>query len=405
MSEMVVEPRIRGFISLTSHPEGCAANVRRQVEVAKAGGPGSDSDGGLGNVLVLGSSQGYGLSTLLTTVFGYGAKALGVCFEKEPSDTKTGTTGWYNLVEAHRLAEADGLQLSTINGDAFSDAVKRTVVRELKEHFGPLEMVVYSLAAPRRVDAEGNVWNSTLKPVGEPYTGKAFDLRHHTVVDAALEPASDEEIANTVKVMGGEDWRDWITLLRDEGLLAEGFRTVAYSYIGPEVSAAIYRRGTIGMAKEHLEATGIELNTELSADGGGAWVSINKGVVTQASSAIPAVPLYISTVFKVMKERELHEGTIEQIVRLFRDHLGPGKTPTTDDDHRIRLDDLEMLPEVQAAVAERWDDINDDTLYELTDYAGFRKDFEQLFGFGVDGVDYSAPTEVNRALELVVIEE
>ena len=401
MSEMVVEPRIRGFISLTSHPEGCAANVRRQVEIARAGGPGE----GVGSVLVVGSSQGYGLSSLLTAVFGYGAKALGVCFEKEPTETKTGTAGWYNLVEAHRLAEAEGREFSTINGDAFSDAVKRTVVRELKEHFGPLELLVYSLAAPRRVDAEGVVWNSTLKPLGEPYTGKAFDLRHHTVIDAALEPASDEEVASTVKVMGGEDWEDWISLLREEGLLAPGFRTVAYSYIGPEVSAAIYRRGTIGKAKEHLEATGIELNTELSADGGGAWVSINKGVVTQASSAIPAVPLYIGAVFKVMKDRELHEGTIEQIVRLFRDHLAPGKTPTTDDEHRIRLDDLEMLPEVQAAVAERWDSINDETLYELTDYAGFRKDFEQLFGFEVDGVDYSAPTEVNRALELVEIVE
>ena len=401
MSEMVVEPRIRGFISLTSHPEGCAANVRRQVEIARAGGPGE----GVGSVLVVGSSQGYGLSSLLTAVFGYGAKALGVCFEKEPTETKTGTAGWYNLVEAHRLAEAEGREFSTINGDAFSDAVKRTVVRELKERFGPLELLVYSLAAPRRVDREGVVWNSALKPLGEPYTGKAFDLRHHTVIDAALEPASDEEVASTVKVMGGEDWEDWISLLREEGLLAPGFRTVAYSYIGPEVSAAIYRRGTIGKAKEHLEATGIELNAELSADGGGAWVSINKGVVTQASSAIPAVPLYIGAVFKVMKDRELHEGTIEQIVRLFRDHLAPGKTPTTDDEHRIRLDDLEMLPEVQAAVAERWDSINDETLYELTDYAGFRKDFEQLFGFEVDGVDYSAPTEVNRALELVEIVE
>jgi enoyl-[acyl-carrier protein] reductase/trans-2-enoyl-CoA reductase (NAD+) len=401
MSKMVVEPRIRGFISLTSHPEGCAANVRRQVDVAKVGGRGE----GLGNVLVVGSSQGYGLSTLLTAVFGYGANLLGVCFEKEPTETKTGTAGWYNLVEAHRLAEVEGRQLSTINGDAFSDAVKRTVVRELKERFGPLELLVYSLAAPRRVDAEGVVWNSTLKPLGERYTGKAFDLRHHKVIDAALEPASAEEVASTVKVMGGEDWRDWIELLREEGLLAAGFRTVAYSYIGPEVSAAIYRRGTIGRAKEHLEATGIELNRELSTDGGGAWVSINKGVVTQASSAIPAVPLYISAVFKVMKEREIHEGTIEQIVRLFHDHLAPGKTPRTDDEHRIRLDDLEMLPEVQAAVAERWDSIDDDTLYELTDYAGFRRDFEQLFGFEVDGVDYSAATEVNQALELVVIED
>jgi enoyl-[acyl-carrier protein] reductase/trans-2-enoyl-CoA reductase (NAD+) len=394
MSEQVVEPKIRGFISLTAHPEGCAMNVRQQVELARTG-----ASGELGNALVIGSSTGYGLASFLVTAFGYGASTLGVCFEKEPSDTKTATAGWYNLVEAHRLAEAEGRHVETINGDAFSDEVKREVVRALRDRFGPLDTVVYSLAAPRRRDAEGTIWNSALKPVGESYSGKAFDLRKHEVIEAAtIEPASEEEIEATRKVMGGEDWRAWVELLLEEGLIADGCRMVAYSYIGPEVTAALYRRGTIGRAKEDLEATASDLNAMLEAHGGGAWVSINKGVVTQASSAIPGVPLYMSLLFKAMKEREIDEGPIEQIMRLYADYLGPGRTPTLDDEHRIRLDDLEMREDVQREVSERWDLVTTENLYELTDYAGYRRSFEELFGFGVNGVDYTRPTEVNRQL-------
>ena len=394
MSEQVVEPRIRGFISLTAHPEGCAANVRQQVELARAG-----SDGELGNALVIGSSTGYGLASLLVATFGYGAATLGVCFEREPTESKTATAGWYNLVEAHRLADAEGRHVETINGDAFSDQVKREVVRALRDRFGPLDTIVYSLAAPRRVDADGTVWNSTLKPVGEPYSGKAFDLRKHEVIEGAtMEPASDEEIEATRKVMGGEDWRLWVELLLEEGLIADGCRVVAYSYIGPDVTAALYRHGTIGRAKEDLEAAARDLNELLVPRGAGAWVSINKGVVTQASSAIPGVPLYMSLLFKAMKERGIHEGPIEQIVRLFADHLGPGKTPALDDEHRVRLDDLEMREDVQREVAERWDLVTTENLDELTDYAGYRRYFEELFGFGVEGVDYTQPTEVNRQL-------
>ena len=394
MSEQVVEPRIRGFISLTAHPEGCAANVRQQVEVARAG-----TSGELGNALVIGSSTGYGLASFLVTAFGYGAATLGVCFEKEPTETKTATAGWYNLVEAHRLAEVEGRHVETINGDAFSDEVKQEAVRTLRDRFGALDTIVYSLAAPRRVDRDGTIWNSTLKPVGEPYSGKAFDLRKHEVIEAAeMEPASDEEIEATRKVMGGEDWRAWIELLLEEGLIADGCRIVAYSYIGPEVTAALYRDGTIGRAKEDLEATARDLDAKLEPRGGGAWVSINKGVVTQASSAIPGVPLYMSLLFKAMKQREIHEGPIEQIVRLYGDHLGSGRTPVLDDEHRIRLDDLEMREDVQREVAERWDLVATENLYELTDYAGYRRYFEQLFGFGVEGVDYTQPTEVNRQL-------
>lgn len=393
MVEQVVEPRIRGFISLTAHPEGCAANVRQQAEIARAG-----SHGELGNALVVGSSTGYGLASFLVTALGYGASTLGVCFEKEPSDAKTATAGWYNVVEAHRLAEAAGVLVETINGDAFSDEVKREVVRSLRDRFGPLDTFVYSLAAPRRRDPDGTIWNSVLKTVGEPYQGKLVDLRRHEVIDGSIEPANDEEIEATRKVMGGEDWRAWVDLLQEEGLLAPGCRVVAYSYIGPEVTAPIYRHGTIGRAKEDLEATAIELNQQLAAIGAGAWVSINKGVVTQASSAIPGVPLYLSLLFKVMKQHEIHEGTIEQIVRLFADHIGPGRTPTLDEGQRIRLDDLEMREDVQREVAALWDRVTTENLDELTDYASYRHNFEELFGFGVSGVDYLQPTEIDRQL-------
>ncbi|MDA0269918.1 MAG: trans-2-enoyl-CoA reductase family protein [Chloroflexi bacterium] len=395
MSKQVVQPRIRGFISLTAHPDGCAANVREQVAAIRAAG----LQGHIGVALVIGSSTGYGLSSALAATFGYGAKTLGVCFEKEPADDKTGTAGWYNVAEARRLAAAEGLTYETINADAFSDEAKEQVVEALRR-IGPVDMLVYSLAAPRRREPDGTVWTSALKPIGAPYQGRAFDLRSEAVVDTALDVATDEEIEATIKVMGGEDWRHWVYQLRGEGLLAPGARTVAYSYIGPEVTAPIYRRGTIGAAKEHLERTGVQLHETLSqaGDGGGAWVSVNKSVVTQASAAIPAVPLYLSAVYKVMKAQGLHEGTTEQIVRLFRDHIGPGRTPTLDDARRIRLDDLEMSAEVQAAVERVWDTITTENLAETTDYAGYKADFHRLFGFGVVGVDYDAPTEVMRSI-------
>lgn len=396
MAAQVVKPRMRGFISLTAHPDGCAANVREQVATIRAAG----LEGTLGNVLVLGSSTGYGLASALTCVFGYGARTLGVCFERPPEDDKTATAGWYNLAEAQRLARADGLTLETINGDAFSTEVKAETIARLRERFGPLDMVIYSLAAPRRRGADGTVWNSVLKPIGEPYTGLGFDLRKRDVSEAHIEPASADEIADTVKVMGGEDWSDWMLALRDAQLLAPGCRTVAYSYIGPELTAAIYRHGTIGRAKEHLEATAQELDGEMQrACDGRAWVSINTGVVTQASAAIPAVPLYMSILFRVMKERGLYETAVEQLIRLFRDHVGPGATPTTDDEQRIRLDDREMRPEVQAAIADLWGRVTGENLDETTDFAGYERDFERLFGFGVPGIDYERLTEISRSLD------
>lgn len=396
MAEQVVEPRIRGFISLTAHPDGCAVNVQRQVEqVRRTLGEGG---GALGNVLVVGSSTGYGLASALVAAFGYGASVLGVCFEREPSADRTATAGWYNLAEAHRLAAASGIRFETINADAFAAETKAAVIAALRDRFGPIDVLVYSLAAPRRSKADGTFWSSVLKPIGERYEGRAFDLRGRAVVDAAVDPADDDEIESTVKVMGGEDWAQWIEELREAGLLATGVRTIAFSYIGPELSAPIYRRGTIGRAKEHLEATARQLDGALADLDGHAYVSVNTGIVTQSSSAIPAVPLYMSILFRVMRERGLLEGAIEQAVRLFRDHIGPGATPTLDEEHRIRLDDREMQPAVQAEIAAIWEHVTTDSLDEVTDYAKFERDFRQLFGFEIDGVDYTAPTEVLRPL-------
>lgn len=396
MSKQVIAPRFRGFIGLTTHPEGCAAAVRRQLQVVRDRCPGS----GLGTILVIGSSTGYGLGSLLTGVFGYGAKGLGVCFEREPKDPKTGSPGWYNLAEAQRQASAEGRQLETIVGDAFSNDIKDQTIAALKERFGPIDCVVYSLAAPKRLDpSDGTLYSSVLKPVGQTYTGKSIDLRDYSVGEVSIDPASDEEIAATSKVMGGEDWQMWIERLADAGLLAPGCRTVAYSYIGPEVTYPIYRSGTIGKAKEHLEATAKSLDALLQQRcQGNAWVSVNKALVTQASSAIPVVPLYISLLFKVMKEAGTHEGTIEQAVRLFTDHLAPGQSPTLDAEGRIRLDDLEMDPQVQAAVGKLWEQVNTENITQLADLDGYQSDFQALFGFGLPEVDYSQPTEVDRSL-------
>ena len=396
MVEQVVQPRMRGFISVTAHPDGCAANVRAQVEVAKASG----GAGGLGdNVLVIGSSTGYGLASTLCACFGYGAATLGVCFERPSSGDKLGTAGWYNLAEAHRLAAAEGRHMETINGDAFSHGVKQQAVDALRERFGKLDLVVYSLASPRRQDPDSEtVWISVLKPVDATYTGKTIDLRSGAVTEATIEPCTPEELAATVKVMGGEDWTLWIDRLQEADLLADGVRTIAYSYIGPEISHAIYRAGTIGRAKEHLEATAEDLTRRLAPLGGRAMVSVNQAVVTQASAAIPAVPLYTSILLRLMKQRGTDEGPIEQIARLFADHISRDATPTFDDRGLIRLDDLEMDAAVQSEVQAIWERIDDDNLDELSDYSSYRHHFEQLFGFGVDGVDYDAPTEVYREL-------
>lgn len=396
MAQAVINPRIRGFLCLTTHPTGCAKNVQQQVALAKKSAPGK----GLGNVLVVGSSAGYGLSSTITSLFGYGAKVLSVAFERPGNGDRPGSAGWYNLAEVHRLAKAEGRQIETICGDAFSLPVTEQAIAALKARYGKIDTFVYSLASPKRTDpVTGVTHTSCLKPIGPTYTSRTVDLDTDAIKEISIAPATDADVANTVKVMGGEDWERWITALAAADLLAPGFKTVAYSYIGPVMTHAVYRAGTIGAAKEHLEATAKRLDTLLQKTvGGHAWVSVNKALVTQASSAIPVVPLYIALLYKVMKEAGTHEGTGEQILRLFKDHIGPGATPTLDDQGRIRVDDWEMDPKIQAAVAALWEQVTTENLSAISDYAGFKHEFRTLFGFELDGVDYSAPVEVEHPL-------
>lgn len=393
----VITARIRGFLCLNAHPTGCAANVDRQIQVART----ARTDQGPRDALIIGGSTGYGLSSLVTTVFGYGARALNVCLERPPHGEKSASAGWYNVAALQRRAKEDGRTVATINGDAYSTEIKNETVARLKSWGAKLDTVVYSLASPRRTDpATGQSYASVLKPLGAPYASKSINLANDQVVTVEIAPASPQDIEATTKVMGGEDWALWMRALLAEGLLAQGCRTVAYSYIGPELTYPIYRSGTIGRAKEHLEQTAHTLDDELRTRvGGRAFVSVDKAVVTQASSAIPVVPLYISILYKIMKAHGTHEGTIEQMVRLFRDHLRPGVEPTVDTEGRIRLDDREMEPGVQAAVSLAWAEITSDNLLALSDFAGFKQEFRSLFGFEVDGVDYSVPVDPEVPLE------
>jgi enoyl-[acyl-carrier protein] reductase/trans-2-enoyl-CoA reductase (NAD+) len=394
MAQTVINPRIRGFICLTAHPGGCAANVAAQIDAIRKALPGQ----GLRNVLVVGGSAGFGLSSLLSAVWGLGAKATAVAFERPGSGDKAGSAGWYNLSAAVRQARAEGKSIRVVNGDAFSHAVRQQAL-DAAAADGPIDLFVYSLASPKRKDPDSDtVWSSVLKPIGPAYTSQTVNLDTDAITPITINPANEAEIAATEKVMGGEDWELWIKAIEERGLAAKGFRTVAYSYIGPAITHAIYRAGTIGRAKDHLEATARRLHQRLGRDGGGAWVSVNKALVTQASSAIPVVPLYIALLFKVMQAQGTHEGTCEQIIRLYRDHVGPGKTPALDDQGRIRIDNLEMAPAVQAEVARLWQQVTTENLGQISDYAGFRRGFRQLFGFEVPGIDYTAPVEVEQPI-------
>jgi enoyl-[acyl-carrier protein] reductase/trans-2-enoyl-CoA reductase (NAD+) len=396
MPLQTVAPRIRGFIALNAHPGGCAANIAAEIAVATRGAPGN----GLRDALVIGASTGYGLSSLVSAVFGYGARAVGVCLERPPQGDKTASAGWYNLAAVGAAARAAGRTVSFVNGDAFSDEVKAQTLAKLSASGAKLDSVVYSLAAPKRVDPRtGTTYNSALKTIGTPFRSKSIGLGNDQITEVEIAPANEAEIEATRKVMGGEDWAAWTQALLDADLLAPGCRVVAYSYIGPALTYPIYRSGTIGKAKEDLEATAASLTATLAARlGGAAYVSVNKALVTQASAAIPVVPLYISLLYRVMKEAGTHEGTAEQIARLFRDHLGPGRTPKLDEAGRIRIDDREMAPDVQARVAGLWDQVTSETLTTLTDYASFKRDFRNLFGFEVEGVDYAIPVETDVPL-------
>ena len=393
---MVIEPKVRGFICITSHPDGCAAHVRQQIEFVRSKGV---VEGVPKRVLVIGASTGYGLASRIVPAFAGGAATIGVFFEKAPEGGKLGTAGWYNSCGFEREAHGAGLYAKSINGDAFSDEIKRRTVERIREDLGQVDLVIYSLASPRRTHpVTGVTSKSVLKPIGGTFTSKTVDTDKGVVSPVTIEPANEQEIADTVSVMGGEDWEMWIQALEEGGVLAPGARTVAYSYIGPDLTWAIYRNGTIGKAKEDLEGTAKRLSERLGATGGSAYVSVNKALVTQASSAIPVVPLYISMLYKVMKEKGLHEGCIEQIQRLFADRLYAGGAPAVDEVGRIRIDDWEMRSDVQAAVAAVWPDATTENLASVSDILGYREEFLRLFGFGLPGVDYAADTSPDVSL-------
>jgi enoyl-[acyl-carrier protein] reductase/trans-2-enoyl-CoA reductase (NAD+) len=389
---MIVAPKIRGFICTTAHPVGCAKHVADQIAVVKSRGPIAN---GPKKVLVVGSSTGYGLSSRIAAAFGCGAATIGVFFEKAGEADRCGTAGWYNSAAFEKEAKAAGLYARSFNGDAFSDAMKAEVIEAIKKDLGQVDCVIYSLASPRRTHPKtGEVFKSVLKPTGgSSYTNKNLNTGTSVVNEVTIEPANEDEIAQTVAVMGGEDWEMWIDALQSAGVLANGVQTVAYSYIGPEVTWPIYKNGTIGRAKEDLERVQRVLDTKLAPLGGKAWVSVNKALVTQASSAIPVVPLYISLLYKVMKADGTHEDCIEQMDRLFRERLYNGN-PQPDEAGRIRVDDYEMVPKVQQLVDARWKDVNTQNFPQLGDFEGYQTSFLRLFGFGLDGVDYNADVDV-----------
>jgi enoyl-[acyl-carrier protein] reductase / trans-2-enoyl-CoA reductase (NAD+) len=395
MPRQIVKRRSRGFICVNSHPEGCRKNVERWVGGVRGKTPASQT--GPKNVLVIGASTGYGLASRVAAAWGYGAKTLGVFFERPPEGDKVATAGYYNTVALHSVARQDGLFAASINGDAFSDEIKRAAAGVLRSQMGPVDLVIYSLASPKRTDPRtGQVHNSVLKPVGQAYTNRTIELDSEKVVSVTLQPANEAEIADTVAVMGGDDWRRWMEMLLEEKLLAEGARTLAYSYIGPEITWPIYRDGTIGRAKKDLELAASDLDTTLANKlGGNAWVSVNKAVVTQASAAIPVVPLYLSLLPMVMKNKNLEEGPLEQMRRLFTDFLCADQAMKLDASRRLRLDDREMRRDVQAEVAALWPRVTTENLREITDFAGFQREFRGLFGFEVEGVNYEEPAETD----------
>ncbi len=400
---MIIHPKVRGFICTTTHPLGCELNVRDQIAATRAHGVRRD---GPKKVLVIGASSGYGLAARITAAFGFGADTLGVFFEKPGTDKKPGTAGWYNAAAFDKFAKAEGLYSRSINGDAFSDEARAKVIELIRNEMGgQVDLVIYSLASPvRKLPGSGELKRSALKPIGQAYTSTAIDTNKDAIIQASIEPATEQEIEDTVTVMGGQDWELWIDALEKAGVLADGARTVAFSYIGTDITWPIYWHGALGRAKVDLDQTAQRLDKRLGAIGGGANVAVLKSVVTQASSAIPVMPLYISIVFKVMKEQGLHEGTIEQIDRMFRERMyrEDGTLAETDDENRLRLDDWELRPEVQAQAKALWPQVTSENLFELTDYANYKHEFLKLFGFERDDVDYDA--DVNPEVQFDVIE-
>lgn len=395
---MIIKPRVWGFICTTAHPVGCELNVFDQINATRKSGTRAD---GPKRVLVIGASTGYGLAARITTAFGFGAATLGVFFEKPGKDTKPGTAGWYNSAAFDKFAKQAGLQSLSINGDAFSDATRALAIETIKQEMGgQIDLVIYSLASPaRRLPDSGELVHTALKPIGKPFAGRTIDTDQDTIVDVTVEPATQQEIDHTIKVMGGEDWALWMAALNDAGVLAENVKTVAFSYIGPEVTWPIYWNGTIGRAKQHLDATAAELR----ARGMDVRVAVMKSIVTQASAAIPVIPLYVSLVYRVMKEQKLHEGAIEQQNRLFREFLyrADHQPPATDEHGHLRLDDRELCDAVQQACKNLWPRVSNENLLELTDYAGYKQDFLRLFGFTRQDVDYEAEVSTRMHFDCI----
>jgi enoyl-[acyl-carrier protein] reductase/trans-2-enoyl-CoA reductase (NAD+) len=386
---MIIEPRMRGFICLTAHPDGAAQSVKNQIDYVQSKG----SIDGAKKVLVIGASTGFGLASRITSAFGSNAATIGVFFEKPPVEGKTASPGWYNSAAFEGEAHKAGLYAKSINGDAFSNEIKQQTIDLIKSDLGQVDLIIYSLASPVRQHPEtGVLHRSVLKPIGGVFTNKTVDFHTGKVSEISIQPAVEGDIENTVVVMGGEDWSMWIDALKAENLLAPGATTVAYSYIGPSLTEAVYRKGTIGQAKDHLEATAFEITKSLSEIGGKAYVSVNKALVTQASSAIPVIPLYISLLYKIMKEEGVHEGTIEQIQRLFAERLYTDSEVSVDEKGRIRIDDWEMRDDIQEKVAALWTQATTENLAEIGDLEGYRNDFYNLFGFRLNGVNYDQET-------------
>lgn len=395
---MIIEPKIRGFVCITAHPDGCAKKVADEIAKAKA----NSIDNGPQKVLVIGASTGYGLSSRITAAFSCGASTLGVFFERPSLKGKPASAGWYNTVAFEAEAERAGIYAKSINGDAFSDDLKAEVIRTIEEDWGSVDCVIYSLASPRRTDPKTDItYKSCLKPIGQDFSNLSLDTSKGIIESVSLEPASEEDIEHTVKVMGGEDWELWMDALAQAGLLKPETKTVAYSYIGPEVTWPVYKNGTIGTAKLDVERASQALAQKHGIE---SYVSVNKAVVTQASSAIPVVPLYISILFKVMKAKGTHEGCIDQIIRLFKERVYGGSLQL-DTAGRIRIDDWEMDPQVQAEVAAIWPKVTSENLSELSDFAGYQKEFLELFGFGLEGVDYNQPVEVDRPIKGLIVSQ
>ena len=388
---MVVEPKVKGFMCTTAHPEGCKAAVKAQIEYVKS----QPKTEGPKKVLVIGSSMGYGLASRIAVTYSCGADTIGIIFDKGGKEKRTGSAGWYNTAAFEEFATADGYYAKSINGDAFSQEIKDETIALIKKDWGKVDMVIYSVAAPRRKAPDGVTYRSVLKTTDSEYTNKTIDLLTNEISEVTIPAATEEEVHDTIKVMGGEDWKLWIQALKDADVLAEGAKTVAYSYIGPELTHPIYYNGSIGQAKKDLYRSADEIDAQYADVE--AYVAVNKAVVTQSSAAIPIVPLYISLLFKVMKEKGLHEGCIEQMYRLIHDRLCKDNVPT-DENRLIRMDDYEMKPEVQEAVAELWSKVSPESIQEIADIDGYWQEFYEIFGFQIDGVDYSADVDIQGGI-------